>query len=265
MALVFLPGTRNASDKAFLFLVYLNVFPSLTLYLVSWVSLIRNLATVDAIEQKIVKGNPSMQGDAMILPLIFIIMPCHREPHEILINSVSAILNSDYPSQRLQFFLSFDGLENKDSFYKIAKELGASFIGSAARTATAVVKDVRITISLFEHGGKVSCQSKALALVKDCLAGSHTDTSKAFLLLVDSDTRVDKNSLKVLARPLVSKSHQRPNWYQKLFDADSISRQITSRLFYQLMQRPVFWAFQTQLIPFFRLSKRSTFLSKAFS
>ena len=265
MALVFLPSTRDASDRAFLLLVYLNVFPFLTFCLVSWVSLIRNLAVADAIEQNIVKGNPSMPGDAIILPLIFIIMPCHREPHESLINSVSAILNSDYPPQRLQFFLSFDGLENRDSFYKVAKELGASFIGSTPRTATAVVKGVRITISLFEHGGKVYCQSKALALVKDCLAGSDIDASKAFLLLVDSDTRVDKNSLKVLARPLVSKSHQRSSWYQKLIDADSISRKITSRLFYQLMQRPVSWAFQTQVIPLFRLSKRSTFLLKAFS
>lgn len=265
MALVFLPGTRDASDKAFLLLVYLNVFPFLTFCLVSWVSAIRHLAVADAIEQKVVNGNPSMQDDAMILPPIFIIMPCHREPHESLSNSVSAILNSDYPPQRLQLFLSFDGLENKDSFYNIAKELGASFVGSTPRTASAVVKGVRITISLFEHGGKVYCQSKAVALAKNCLAGSDTDTSKAFLLLVDSDTRVAKNSLKVFARLLVSKSHQCSSRYQKLIHADSISRQITARPFYQLMQRPVFWAFQTQVIPLFRLSKRSTILSTAFS
>ena len=58
-----------------------------------------------------------------------------------------------------------------------------------------MINDVDITISLFEHDGKVHCQSKTLGLVKECCARSHTDISKAFLLLVDSDTRVARNSL----------------------------------------------------------------------
>lgn len=213
MTLVFLPGIREASDKVFLLLVYINVLLFFSFHVVSWVSAIRKLAVPDANEYTVVKGNLGTQAGAMALPLVFVIMPCHREPDDSLIDSVRAVLNADYPSHRLRFFISFDGTQNEDSFQYLVKELGATCIESTTRTATALVKGVRITISLFEHGGKVHCQAKTLGLVRECLAGSHTDISKDFLLLVDSDTRVARNSLQVFAQTTVDRSHSRPSWY----------------------------------------------------
>lgn len=200
MTLVFLPGIREISDRFFRVLVYINAVMFFSFHLVSWVSAIKKLAIADAIDDKAVGDKDGTQAGAVILPFVFVIMPCHREPDETLLDSVRAVLNADYPSQRLRFFLSFDGIENEDSFRYVVKELGADLIKSATPTATTTVEGVHTTISLFNHGGKVHCQSKALGLVKEYLASSHMDASKAFLLLVDSDTRVARNSLQVFAQ-----------------------------------------------------------------
>ena len=130
MTLVFLPGIREESEKAFLMLAYVNFLLFLSFRLVSWVSAIRKVALADPMEKKVVKDNLGTQAGVMALPSVFVIMPCHREPSESLLDSVMAVLNADYPSQRLRLFLSFDGFENKDSFQYIVKELEATFMDS---------------------------------------------------------------------------------------------------------------------------------------
>jgi hypothetical protein len=114
------------------------------------------------------------------------------------------VLNADYPARRLRFFLDFDGLGNEESFRYITTQLGATQRAPTDRTAIVSVAGVEIAITLFEHGGKPFCQSNALALVKKALSESPVDVTQTFLLLVDSDTRVARNSLKMFAQRLVS-------------------------------------------------------------
>jgi cellulose synthase/poly-beta-1,6-N-acetylglucosamine synthase-like glycosyltransferase len=206
LMLVFVPGIQSSSGTLFSRLVYANVFVYVSFYIISWISTIRKLAMAEPIFEVNVpfEQDTKTVAAASDLPIVFVIMPCHREPDESLLDSVKAVINADYPAQLLRFFLAFDGLENESSYHHVVSELGATVSESTNRSATATIAGVKIVITLFAHGGKPFCQSNALALVKAGLTDEHVDMSEAFLLLVDSDTRLAKNSIKVFAQCTVS-------------------------------------------------------------
>jgi cellulose synthase/poly-beta-1,6-N-acetylglucosamine synthase-like glycosyltransferase len=206
MALVFLPGIASASEVLFRYLVYTNAFVFVSFYLVSGVCTIKKLASANDLDESKTSSRSKSAShiDALDLPFVYIIMPCHNEPDDSLLDSVRAVLDVGYSADRVHFFLAFDGQENKSSFDFIAKELRARIAESSCQTATAVVNGMQVTMSVFEHGGKLCCQSNALGLVKDCLVQSRVDPDQNFLLLVDSDTRVAANSLQVFAQLTVS-------------------------------------------------------------
>ncbi len=142
------------------------------------------------------------------LPMIIVIMPCHRESAEVLFDSVEFLLQSDYPDHLLHFFLSFDGFENMESFHATVEKLDASMNEDSGVSASGVVSGIRVTISIFEHGGKTRCQANTVAEIERNHADYLVGASSTFVLFLDSDTRLGKHSLRSLAQTSVRESSQ---------------------------------------------------------
>jgi cellulose synthase/poly-beta-1,6-N-acetylglucosamine synthase-like glycosyltransferase len=135
------------------------------------------------------------------LPIIIAIIPCYREPIEILFDTVESLIHSDYPAHLLHVFVSFDGLENKDSFLETAKFFKAS-IGEESTDANALVAGIKVAIHIFEHGGKTRCQANTMKKIQN-RQGYLRDVNNTFVLLLDSDTRIERHSLRSFAQIIV--------------------------------------------------------------
>jgi cellulose synthase/poly-beta-1,6-N-acetylglucosamine synthase-like glycosyltransferase len=146
------------------------------------------------------------------LPMIIVIMPCHRESSEVLFDSVKFFLQSDYPAHLLHLFLSFDGYENKELFLATVKVLGASMSEDSNISASSVAFGTKVTISMFEHGGKTRCQASTVAEIKLNHAEYLLGARSTFVLFLDSDTRLGNHSLRLLARTSV-RDFPQPLWH----------------------------------------------------
>lgn len=154
------------------------------------------------VESSQVEEEPLLTSDS--LPMILVIMPCHKEPTDVLLDSVNFLLKSDYPSHLLHLFLSFDGYENKETFLAAITFFGAIVSEESTTTAEGYASGIRITISIFDHGGKTRCQGNTFSYIQHNYKAYFIGTDNTFALLLDSDTRLGKRSLRSLAQTTVS-------------------------------------------------------------
>ncbi|CAI6330869.1 unnamed protein product [Periconia digitata] len=127
---------------------------------------------------------------------ILVIIPCHKEPLDIIVASLTSVFATQYPN--LHVFVSFDGSENKEAFSGLAKKFEATFQDRFPYAcAEARVNGTMLTLLLFGHGGKPQCQKNTL----DHIMSVHSKlvVEETYALFLDSDTTIPKYALSLLA------------------------------------------------------------------
>lgn len=142
---------------------------------------------------------------SMQLPMTLVIMPCYRESLAVVLASVNSVAQSTYTHDQIHIFLSFDGLQNMDIFARLVDTVGAR--QNASRQfpcAETSIRNAKLTVCLFEHGGKPRCQGQTMDYIKQYHHKYLQKASNTCVLLLDSDTIINRSALWLLATRLVS-------------------------------------------------------------
>jgi hypothetical protein len=142
---------------------------------------------------------------SMQLPLTLVIMPCHRELLAVVLASVNSVAQSTYTHDRIHIFLSFDGPQNMDIFAQLVETVGARENASRQFPCAEIsIGNAKLTVCLFEHGGKARCQRQTVDYIKRYHDEYFQSASDTYVLLLDSDTIICQSALRLLATRLVS-------------------------------------------------------------
>ena len=127
-------------------------------------------------------------------PKVVVIMPCYKEMPDLLLRTVNSIVESEYPKSCIHVFLSFDGEDEDRLYLETIEQLGVPLVRNSGFPISIDVlfKEVRITISRFEHGGKRHCQKRTFKLVSKIYGQYMSVNDDIFVLLIDSDCILDK-------------------------------------------------------------------------
>ncbi|KAL9050546.1 MAG: hypothetical protein Q9162_006573 [Coniocarpon cinnabarinum] len=100
-------------------------------------------------------------------PKVVVILPCYKEPPDLLLRTVNSIVESVYPKSCIHVFLSFDGEDEDQLYLDTIQRLGVPLVRSSGFPISidVVFKNVRVTVSRFGHGGKRHCQKQTFKLV----------------------------------------------------------------------------------------------------
>ncbi|KAL9082317.1 MAG: hypothetical protein Q9159_006521 [Coniocarpon cinnabarinum] len=127
-------------------------------------------------------------------PKVVVILPCYKEPPDLLLRTVNSIVESVYPKSCIHVFLSFDGEDEDQLYLDTIQRLGVPLVRSSGFPISidVVFKNVRVTVSRFGHGGKRHCQKQTFKLV-NILYGEYIPVNDdIFVLFIDSDCVLDK-------------------------------------------------------------------------
>ena len=125
----------------------------------------------------------------------------------MILNCVQSVLDSDYPAEKMHVFLSFDGFEERDTFREIVEVLTTrGVIADDFERVDILVREHRMAISMFEHGGKQRCQGNTMAYIKRNHPEYLRDVDGTWVLFIDSDTCVNAESISWLAAAKVNSS-----------------------------------------------------------
>jgi len=192
-----------------MYLTYANVTIFSMFSVITWTRTLRTMAqspeSMSHAISNLRQGYHLSHLKATKTPIVLVIMPCYREPENILMDSIQAVLAADYPQHCIRFMISFDGLEHRSAFKFVVETLGATCIDTGVPTAIAVIHNIQITISLFEHGGKRHCQAKSLDMLYSRFGDQFIEPEDMYLMLVDSDTRLAANALKTFSGYMVKR------------------------------------------------------------
>ena len=135
--------------------------------------------------------NKKIQDLPIFQKHVNIVMPIYNETPEVLFNAIESVLNLTYDSNSIHLFLGFDN----DSLVPELNYLVDKFeITELLPTFTEItVKNIKITICRFKHGGKKSVQNGVYDYIKSIYTTAFLDSS--LLFFIDSDIRLDTNSL----------------------------------------------------------------------
>lgn len=128
-----------------------------------------------------------------VAPKVVVVMPVYNEEPTVLLKAIHSVVESDYPASCLHVFLSFDGEPSEDLWNHIAMRLGIPIAArKRARSIDVVYHSVRVTVSIFPHGGKRHCQKRTFKLI-DRIYTDYLDRSDdLFILFIDSDCILHK-------------------------------------------------------------------------
>lgn len=131
-------------------------------------------------------------------PKTVIVMPCYKEKPDVLMTTVDSIVGCDYPASCMHIFLSLDGDEESEDYFKLLESLGVPLNtvlmenGSYPKSIDIVYRKCRITVSRFPHGGKRNCQKMTFKLIDKVYNEYLKRNDNLFILFIDSDCILDK-------------------------------------------------------------------------
>jgi len=126
-------------------------------------------------------------------PKMVVIMPCYNEEPDVLLRTISSIVECDYPRACMHVFLSFDGDAENELYLNTIEKLGVPLtLEHYPRSIDVTYHESRITVSRFPHGGKRSCQKRTFKLIDKIYAEYLRRNDNLFLLFIDSDCILDK-------------------------------------------------------------------------
>lgn len=134
--------------------------------------------------------------DEIVAPKVVIVLPCYKEPPEILLRTVDSLVECDYPQACLHIFLSFDGDQEDDLYLHTIERLGVPMVRTSGYPSSIDVtyRGCRVTISRFPHGGKRHCQKRTFKLIDKVYTEYLKVNDNLFVLFIDSDCILDKAS-----------------------------------------------------------------------
>ena len=104
--------------------------------------------------------------DELSAPKVVVVMPCYKEDPDILMRSMDSVITCDYPPSCIHVFLSFDGDEEDELFFRTIERLGVPLdMDKYPQSIDVAYQHARVTISKFPHGGKRHCQKKTFKLI----------------------------------------------------------------------------------------------------
>lgn len=127
-------------------------------------------------------------------PKVVIVLPCYKEPPEILLRTVDSLVDCDYPQACLHIFLSFDGDQEDQLYLNTIGRLGVPMVRTSGYPTSIDVtyRGCRVTISRFPHGGKRHCQKRTFKLIDKVYTEYLKVNDNLFVLFIDSDCILDK-------------------------------------------------------------------------
>lgn len=111
--IAFVPADRGIPEVWVLLSTYWNLVLFLIFHIFSWICIIPSICDSDYTKPGHANKSGVLQSQQMQAPMIFVIMPCYREREDVLMGSISSVLNSNYPKHCIHLMVSFDGLENR--------------------------------------------------------------------------------------------------------------------------------------------------------
>ncbi|KAE8154420.1 chitin synthase-domain-containing protein [Aspergillus avenaceus] len=132
--------------------------------------------------------------DYSTAPKIVVLMPVYKEDPAVLIKAIESVVNSEYPSNCIHVFLSYDGGKVDEPFLQVIRYLEISVPIEKIEEATSIdliYEGVGITVSRFKHGGKRHCQKETCRLINKTYKKYLQKHDDLFMLFIDSDCILD--------------------------------------------------------------------------
>lgn len=140
------------------------------------------------------RGEDSKDPDA--LPYVLVVIPCHLESKPVLVATLDSVLNSPYSSERLHIFLSMDGEQNLQLSEEIARDFGIVKTEKCYTPyADFVLERARLTICVFEHGGKPNCLARTVEYIHRNHGEYFRSLVQTHVMMLDSDTTVPEGAI----------------------------------------------------------------------
>lgn len=142
------------------------------------------------------------------------VVPCYKEPPDILLRTVDSIVGCDYPPACLHTFLSFDGDQEDDHYLNMLEKLGVPTVRRSGYPTSidVVYRNTRVTISRFPHGGKRHCQKRTFKLMDRIYHKYLRRNDNVFVLFIDSDCILDKVCIQNFIYEMVSSYMMALEW-----------------------------------------------------
>jgi chitin synthase len=134
--------------------------------------------------------------DDRTAPKTVIVMPVYKEDPAVLIKAIDSVVHSDYPSNCIHVFLSYDGVNIDEPFLRVISHLGIPIhLDHFPQSIDVTYEGARITVSRFKHGGKRHCQKLTFRLIDKVYAEYNRQHDNLFMLFIDSDCILDRSCL----------------------------------------------------------------------
>lgn len=145
--------------------------------------------------------------DESAAPKIVVVVPCYKEPPDILLRTLNSIVGCDYPPACLHTFLSFDGDQEDDHYLTTLAKLGVPMLRRSGYPTSidVIYHNTRVTVSRFPHGGKRHCQKRTFKLMDRIYHRYLRCNDNLFVLFIDSDCILDKACIQNFMYEMVSR------------------------------------------------------------
>ncbi|KNG86833.1 hypothetical protein ANOM_004910 [Aspergillus nomiae NRRL 13137] len=131
--------------------------------------------------------------DERTAPKTVIVMPVYKENPTVLIKAINSVVDSDYPSNCIHVFLSYDGVIIDEPYLRVIHHLGIPIcLDTYPQSIDVTYRGARITVSRFKHGGKRYCQKLTFKLISQVYEEYNTKHDDLFMLFIDSDCILDR-------------------------------------------------------------------------
>jgi cellulose synthase/poly-beta-1,6-N-acetylglucosamine synthase-like glycosyltransferase len=220
---------NNIDDNSSI--VRFGKIPSITTNNEEYSSTSRLNAQNNEVHQSSTKIDINMSGSAINLiqePIVCIIMPIYNELHNILLEAIDRICDSNYDKSKLHLYLSFDDDSESYLYLKLMNSLGAQkyrIPGEAEQTSTTnenvdsknirsnsfnaqggyplifnmVYREVKCTVIRNKHEGKRMTQANTFNAIKNTYENfvlTSPSNPALTLLFIDSDVLIDTNAIR---------------------------------------------------------------------
>ena len=167
--------------------------------------LLRAIKTTSHHQMDLTRADANPTPISAQLPMTLVIIPCYLEPLASVLASVNSVAHSVYTHDQIHIFLSFDGPQNMDVYAQFVNTVGARKNSSRQSPCAEIsIGNAMLTVCMFEHGGKRRCQAQTMAYMKQYHDEYFQNVSDTCILLLDSDTTIDRWTLQLLATRVVS-------------------------------------------------------------
>ncbi|KAE8139776.1 chitin synthase-domain-containing protein [Aspergillus pseudotamarii] len=181
--------TRNYPPELVTFLQWFAFWTFSALLIIPWLFCVHRLVTNSIGRTQRIKE----VLDDRTAPKTVIVMPVYKENPTVLIKAINSVVGSDYPSNCIHVFLSYDGVNLDEPYLQVIHHLGIPIcLDTYPQSIDVTYRGARITVSRFKHGGKRHCQKSTFKLISQVYEEYNRKHDDLFMLFIDSDCILDR-------------------------------------------------------------------------